>query len=234
LVDGTAAIFGSKFADAIDQDDAIKFPNQNENIAMLRFNRRMSIEARPMPVLADTLFLRMTYLGSGQPYALLIKPANTPANMHAWLVDKYLNTKTAVNLDDTTVYNFTANYYDTTTYMRRFMIVYRKGFIATPVPVAKNEAVAKTLNGSVNILPNPVTGNSFNINLVNVTKGNYKAEIYSNDGKVLLVKYIEHTGANSSYKTNLPSGTAAGIYTVSVIDSGGQLIQKTSLVVSKN
>ncbi len=234
LVDGTAAIFGTKFSNEIDGDDAIKFPNFNESIAMLRFNRRMSIEARPLPVLTDTLFLKMTYLGSGQPYALLIKPINTQENMHAWLVDKYLNTKTPVNLEDTTLYNFTANYYDTTTYMRRFMIVYRKGFIATPIPIAKNEAVAKTLNGSVNILPNPVTGNSFNINLVNVTKGNYKAEIYSNDGKVLLVTYMQHPGGKSAYKTNLPPGTAAGIYTVSVISSSGQLVQKTSLVVSKN
>lgn len=234
LVDGTAAIFDEKFSTEIDQDDAIKFPNQNENIAMVRFNRRMAIEARPLPKLADTLFLRMTYLGSGQPYALLIKPVNTPANMHAWLIDKYLNTKTPVNLDDTTLYNFTANYYDTTTYMRRFILVYRKGFIATPTQIAKNEAVAKTLNSSVNILPNPVTGNSFNINLVNITKGNYKAEIYSNDGKVISVTYIEHAGGNNTYKANLPSGTAAGIYTVSIIDSGGRLIQKTSLVVSKN
>ena len=114
------------------------------------------------------------------------------------------------------------------------MFLYPKVFIATQPQITKNEAVAKTLNGSVNILPNPVTGNSFNINLVNVTKGNYKAEIYSNDGKVLLVTYMEHFGGNSTYKASLPPGTAAGIYPVSVIDSGGRLIQKTSLVVSKN
>jgi hypothetical protein len=233
LVDGTATIFEPRFSTAIDGDDAIKFPNFNESIAMLSNDRRMAIEARPLS-LNDTLFLKLTYLASQQPYALSIKPVNTPVNMHAWLIDKYLNTRTPVKLDDTTLYNFTANYYDTTTYMRRFIIIYRKGFIATPVPIAKNEAVAKKLNGSVNILPNPVTGNSFNINLVNVTKGNYKAEIYSNDGKVLLVTYMEHLGGNNTYKANLPPGTAAGIYTVSVIDSAGRLIQKTSLVVSKN
>ena len=234
LVDGTAAIFGANFSNAIDQDDAIKFPNQNENIAMLRFNRRMAIEARPIPLLTDTLFLRMTYLGSGEPYALLIKPSNTPNGMQAWLIDKYLNTTTPVKSSDTTLYDFTANYYDTTTYMRRFMIVYHRGFIATPTPVKNNEAVAKTLNGSINILPNPVTGNSFQINLVNIAKGNYKAEIYSSDGKILLRKYFEHAGGNNTYNTNLPPGTAAGIYTVLVTNSSGQLIQNTSLVVSKN
>ncbi len=231
LVDGTAAIFGPKFSDLIDQDDAIKFPNQNENIAMVRFNRRMAIEARPLPKLTDTLFLRMTYLSTAQPYALLIKPMNTPSAMQAWLIDKYLNTRTIVKPKDTTLYNFTANYYDTTTYMRRFIIVYHRGYETTPVSVA---AVAKTLNGSVSILPNPVTGNSFEIKLANVSKGNYKAEIYGNDGKILLVKYFVHAGGNNSYKIILPPGTAAGFYTVSVTNSSGQLIQKTSLVITKN
>ena len=119
--------------------------------------------------------------------------------------------------------------------MRRFIIVYHKGFIATPVPVTKNEVIAKTLNGSINILPNPVTGNNFQINLVNITKGNYKAEIFTATMvRFILIKKIEHAGGNNSYKTNLPSGIAAGIYTVSITNSANELIQKISLVVSKN
>ena len=234
LVDGTAAIFGPNFSSAIDQNDAIKFPNQNENIAMVRFDRRIAIETRPLPTSSDTLFVRMTFLASQQPYALLIRPANTPNDMQTWLIDKYLNTKTPLKITDTTLYNFTANYYDTTTYMRRFIIVYHKGFIATPVPITKNEVYAKTLSNSINILPNPVTGNNFEINLVNITKGNYKAEVFTGDGQFILNKKIEHGGGTNSYKVTLPAGIAAGIYTVSITNSANELIQKISLVVSKN
>lgn len=233
LVDGTAALFGPNYSTAIDGDDAIKFPNFNESIAMLRYDRRMAIETRPFPVLTDTLFLKMTYLAS-QPYVLSVQPVNSPDGTQAWLVDKYLNSKTLLKQTDTTLYDFTANYYDTTTYMRRFMIIYRKSFIATPVSVKRSEAVAKTLNGSVNITPNPVTASTFEINLVNVPKGNYKANVYTNNGQVLLTRHIEHSGGTFSYKTNLPPGIAAGIYTVSIVNSDNKLIQKVSLVVSKN
>jgi hypothetical protein len=241
LVDGTGAIFDAKFSADVDLDDAIKFPNQNENISMVRNNRRIAVEARPNLVLTDTLFLRMTYLNTNYPYALAIKPVNTPAGMKSWLIDKYLNITTPLKLADTTVYNFTANYYDTATYMRRFIIVYRRGLIATPIPVKKLiatpipvEATAKTLNGSVNILPNPVTESTFNINLVSIPKGNYKAEIFASDGRLILTKRLEHSGGTFSYKTNLPPGITAGIYTVSITNSNNELVQKVSLVVSKN
>ncbi len=238
LVDGTAAIFGQNFSNLIDQNDAIKFPNQNENISMVRFNRRIAIEARPIPELNDTLFLRMSYLVASQPYALSILPVNTPDRIEAWLIDKYLNVQTLVKLKDTTLYNFISNA-DTASYMRRFIIVYKRIFIATPVPannisVTQNQAIAKTLNGSINILPNPVTGNNFEINLLNINKGNYKAEVYTSDGKTLLIKHIEHNGGTSSYKAILRAGTAAGIYTVLITNSNGELIEKTSIVVSKN
>ena len=241
MVDGTGAVFDAKFSADVDFDDAIKFPNQNENISMVRYNRRIAVEARPNLALTDTLFLRMTYLNTNYPYALLIKPVNTPQATQAWLIDKYLNTKTSLKTTDTTLYDFTANYYDTTTYMRRFIIVYRKGLIATPVPIKKPiatpvpvGATAKTLNGSVNILPNPVTESSFNINLVSISKGSYKAEIFASDGRLVLTKHIEHSGGTFSYKTNLPPGIAAGLYTVSITNSKNELIQKVSLVVSKN
>lgn len=234
LIDGTGALFAPKFSNLIDENDAIKFPNFNESIAMLRFDRRMAIETRPYPTFNDTLFIKMTYLRAQQPYALSILPVNIPPNaVRAWLIDKYLNVRAPVKLSDTTLYNFTPGT-DTASFMRRFIIVYNKQLIANPVPVVKNESAEKTLAGSINIFPNPVTENKFQLNLVSVSKGNYKAEVYGVDGKILLIKYIEHAGGSSSYSTNLPATTTAGIYTVSVTNSSGRLIKKTSLVITKN
>ncbi|MEP6465633.1 MAG: hypothetical protein ABJB05_04985 [Parafilimonas sp.] len=136
LTDGVAAVFSNKFSAAVDGDDAIKLWNFGENIALVRGNYMLAAEFRPVPVLRDTLFYRL-YLKQ-RPYTLQIFTqdfAGVPA-MHTWLVDTYLHTKTAVNLTDTTLYNFTPNK-DTTSYRNRFMLVFDKKLIATPVTVAK-------------------------------------------------------------------------------------------------
>jgi hypothetical protein len=67
-----------------------------------------------------------------------------------------------------------------------------------------------------------------------MSKGNYKAEIFASDGRLILTKHIEHSGGTFSYKTNLPPGITAGIYTVSITNNNNELVQKVSLVVSKN
>lgn len=231
LVDGTGVLFGNGFSNLIDQNDAIKFPNFNESIAMLRFDRRMAIETRPMPGMSDTMFLKLTYLVASQPYALSILPKNFPANTtQAWLVDKYLKTMTSLKLEDTTVYNFLSTA-DTATFMRRFMIVYRKKFNAIPTIV--NSATAKTISGTIAVMPNPVTTNKFAIVLTNVAKGKYNATLYSADGKLILTKEIEHDGGSSSYTQLIPSGTAAGIYTIYITNADGTQVKKISLVISK-
>lgn len=231
LVDGTGVLFGDGFSNLIDENDAIKFPNFNESIAMLRFDRRMAIETRPMPGLEDTMFLKMTYLVASQPYALSILPKNFPASTtQAWLVDKYLKSMTALKLEDTTVYNFSTTA-DTTTFMRRFMIVYRKKLDATPVAV--NRAIAQTISGNITVTPNPVITNKFEVVVSNVARGRYVAALYSADGKTIFTQDIEHPGGNASYTELLPSGTTAGVYTLSVTNRDGTAGKKISMVISR-
>ncbi len=232
LVDGVGAIFDNKFSANVDYDDAIKVPNFNESIALIRFDRRMAIEARPMPVLTDTLFFKMTKLNANQTYTLSVQPETDENNLQAFLIDRYLNIKTPVHSTDTTLYSFTPTS-DTATYMRRFMIVYKFEKIATPVATtAPNNADATTLN-SVRIFPNPVSGGSFQLSLKNMVKDNYSVDVYDNSGKVLFTREINHAGGSSSYSIRLESGMAAGLYNVYVTGSDKKSVQKTTLVISK-
>ena len=138
LVDGVATGFGRKFSAAVDYDDADKLWNFDENMALVRDGKTLAIEMRPVPIQTDTLFYRL-YLRQ-QPYTLQVLSQNLPANfpVQAWLVDKYLNTQTEVDLHDTTLYSFTPNK-DTNSYRNRFMLVYNRPEAA----IAKTGVIAQ-------------------------------------------------------------------------------------------
>lgn len=233
LIDGVGAIFDNKFSTLIDDDDAVKAPNYNENIALIRFNRKMAVEARPLPVLTDTLFFKITNVYADQPYVLSMLPENESSeNLQAYLIDKYLSKQTPLPASDTTLYSFTPTS-DTATYMRRFMIVYNMKKIATPVQTALLNNVAATKLNTLSIYPNPVTDGSFKISLMNMMKDDYTIDVYDNSGKILFTKKINHPGGSNSYSVKLDNRMAAGLYTVYVTNSDRKSVQKTTLIISK-
>ena len=91
-------------------------------MALVRNGKTLAIEFRPLPDSTDSLFLRL-YLKQ-QPYVLQLFSANLPENISGriWLVDKYLNLQTEVNIRDTVLYGFTPNS-DTNSYRNRFLFV---------------------------------------------------------------------------------------------------------------
>src|SRR4029079_15249628 len=94
---------------SVDSYDAEKLWNFDENIALVRNTYTLAIEFRPDPVLTDTLFYRL-YLRQ-EPYTLQIftRDFSYMPLVRAWLVDKYMNTRTEINQKDTMLYNFTPN-----------------------------------------------------------------------------------------------------------------------------
>ncbi|HVX27877.1 MAG TPA: T9SS type A sorting domain-containing protein [Parafilimonas sp.] len=247
LVDGVGAAFDNSFAAKVDENDAGKFWNFDENIALLRNDYRLAIELRPFPFLADTFFYKL-YLRP-QPYVLQIFSKNFPNNtLHAWLIDKYLNTKLALNLNDTTLYGFTPscanNECDTNSYRNRFMIVLSKNFIATPVPVTRvanqaNPRISGITNSiavqpdSVSVSPNPVIkGEKIMLHFLNVKHGHYEVAISNTLGKILTEKSLIHNGPTDTYFLQTDTRWAAGNYFVKITsESGNVFIAK--LIISK-
>ena len=231
LVDGAGAIFNNRFSAEIDDDDAVKFYNIKENIDFVRNDYEMAVETRPMPVLTDTLFLRMSYLRANQPYALSLNAQGaTMANIQGYLVDNLMNTQTTLHTTDTTLYNFTPTA-DTATYMRRFMIVYHFKKVATGVPTA-SFTKAVTLN-MVSIYPNPVTESTFQLTLDNMAKDDYTLNVYDNSGHLLFTRKLSHSGGSNNYSIKLDDRITSGTYNVNILGSNEKLIATTKLVVSK-
>jgi hypothetical protein len=228
LMDGTGAAFNLRYSAAIDSADVQKRWNEEiENIALIRGDKALAIELRPVPIFSDTLFLRM-YLRQ-HPYLLQVFSQQLPPNLHgtAWIVDKYLQTETEIDLSDTTVYNFTPNT-DTNSYRNRFMLVFtpskpgRAGIIDTFISRIK-----------AHIYPNPVSGKTFNLVLKNGKKDEYIVNIYALSGKLAVTRKISYVAGKYSYTITVPPYLAAGSYTVNILNGDGVCISSIPVIISK-
>jgi hypothetical protein len=89
-----------------------------------------------------------------------------------------------------------------------------------------NIGVSLILNYSgISVYPNPIVNHTVNIAIYNNQAANYTVQIIDPTGKIIVNKYINHTGVTSNYSIELPSGIATGNYFVTVKD-----ITKTVLV----
>ncbi|MBS4042894.1 MAG: T9SS type A sorting domain-containing protein [Chitinophagaceae bacterium] len=67
-------------------------------------------------------------------------------------------------------------------------------------------------NSEVAIYPNPLKGNTINLQLQNIDKGDYELQIINIIGQVLYSKVIQHNGGNATQTVQLPSNVAKGNY----------------------
>jgi hypothetical protein len=197
-----------------------------------------------MPVLTDTLFYYLNAI-STQSYTLQIITQNVSAGfLQAWLVDKYLNIKTPVVPGTDLLYNFSATKEDVNTYRNRFMLVFKRGLIATPIPVTKvaNQANPGTtgnansiagVKGNVSVHPNPVpTGQQVLLQFTGMTEGRYEVTVTNTVGKALIQKTIVHDGGSNTYSLQTGAGWAAGSYFVKITNEKGYSLV-TELMISK-
>lgn len=244
ITDGIAVGFGDNFSDSVDGDDAEKRYGYNENIAFIRHNKALAIEFRPFPKLTDTLFLK-SYLRQ-IPYTFQIYTQNFEGMplIRAWLVDKYTNTKTELNLHDTVTYSFIPNA-DIKSSLDRFMIVFNRQLITNPIPVSKTtnkkdpnisgaaNNIAST-SRSVNISPNPVTNlKNARLQFNNMVQGNYEITIYSSKGQILSVQKLVHNGSNTAYSLAASASLASGVYRIIVLNEDSKQSLNLNLMINR-
>ncbi len=70
----------------------------------------------------------------------------------------------------------------------------------------------------VSVYPNPVKNKTANLIFSGIAAGSYQVSVYSNDGRVMYQKSINHNGLNGSYNINLPQNLPAGTYNLKVIN----------------
>lgn len=226
VMDGVGAAFNKDYSAKADSKDINKRWNEfGENMALVRDNKTFAIELRPFPSKTDTLFFRL-YLAQ-QPHKLQVFAQNIPANISpkAWIIDNYLNTKTEINLRDTSFYNFSPTK-DTNSYRNRFMLVFNKGD-----KIHTDSVIGKL---RLTVYPNPVSGKTFRLVLENARNGDYTFNIFNAGGKLISAGKINYQhGMLNTYNIPVPINAVAGTYIVQVLNNKGSAIGSVSLVIGK-
>lgn len=101
IADGSLAAFDSSFSNKIGKEDASKIPGTAEGIGFSNGTDLLSIDARKLPSVNDTLFLNVSKLTKAQYSLQVFANKMENAGLQAYLVDKYLNTIQSLSLTDT-------------------------------------------------------------------------------------------------------------------------------------
>ncbi len=147
LLDGNLVQLHSQYSPSLDNLDAIKMMNTGENMGILRNNKILAIERKPLFMEADTIFYTLSGLKK-QIYELEFISQKTDASgLNAYLEDIYLNQRTLLDPSGTTRIGFEVNN-DVGSYNRnRFRVIFKaaKG----PLSVTNSQFTAKAQNKEV-------------------------------------------------------------------------------------
>ena len=121
LIDGVLCLYNNLFNSS---EDAVKMWGNEENIAIVRNGKYLSLEANQEIVSADTTLLYMSKLVSNTTYTFTITGTNMSIMISGYFKDKYLNKVTPLDLsiDNNIVINTDTSAASKAT--DRFMIVY--------------------------------------------------------------------------------------------------------------
>jgi len=123
LVDGIVKMYSNNFDDSISGEDAAKFSNIEENLAIASNGKLLAIEGKNYFANADTIQLNTTNLKQNQ-YQLQINPTSFYSNVGSfYLKDNYTNTQTNLSASSINNYDFEVNANAASFAKNRFSIV---------------------------------------------------------------------------------------------------------------
>jgi hypothetical protein len=135
----------------IDGNDARKMINSGENISMIRGTTDLIIERRQTITDADTIFFRMWNMRKKTYRFQFIGRYMNHPGMSGVLEDSYLQTSSPVNLNDTTLINFTVNTDAASYAQNRFRLVFKTMPLLVAIPFSFTSVKAYPQNEQINI-----------------------------------------------------------------------------------
>ncbi len=215
LADGVLLNFNNIYSAAVDNNDVRKINNTADNLAVKNGNYSLIVERRPELKITDTINLLLTSTRVA-PYRFDIDPSvldNT--ELEALLIDKFLQTETAVSFTNVTSYAFDITNNALSKAADRFMIVFKQAATTTITTIAAKRNADKT-----------ITINFGTTNEKNVIK--YTVE-QSNDGinftaLPTTIAPTSNTGGNPTYtKLDAAATKLANWYRVKISNSNNSI-----------
>jgi hypothetical protein len=198
-----------------------KMANGTENVAFTK-NGLLFASNHHLPLVAnDVLNVKVWNTTAGANYKLKINTeAFTATNLSAILEDLFTNATTPLTLDGSAVeYPFTVTN-DALSTGDRFRIVFQNAVLGTINPTAT----------SFSIFPNPVIGDSFQVNLGTLAKGTYSYSICNTIGQEVAKGTLNNATQNTNYEVKMTSA-ATGIYIMKINGSDNSVF--TAKIIKK-
>lgn len=210
--DGVLALFSNSYNNNLDGNDAEQIANWDEDVALLRNGKALSIESRDLIDDNDSLFIKIANINkTAAVYTWEIAPTNFNApGLQAWLLDKFTNTTTPISLIDTTRINFTVSSNLASQVSDRFTIVFKTTGVL-PVTITQLKATQK--NNKVEI--NFTTVNEINID-------HYVVEKSSNAVQFTTLQQLTANGSGSYTADDANTIQGANYYRVKIVEQNGR------------
>lgn len=144
--DGSRVYFSDNFSNAVDREDSYKFTNLDENLAVVRDGKTLSIEGRKPIRGTDTITLKIWQL-TQKSYSLKITLDKFDSNIQGFLEDKFLKINTPLSAVENMV-PFTITADAASASADRFTIVFKA---SSTLPIALTGIKATEKNKGVEI-----------------------------------------------------------------------------------
>jgi hypothetical protein len=86
---------------------------------------------------------------------------------------------------------------------------------------------------SFSIYPNPITGQSFNLVLNNLSTGVYLFNFYTLSGELMISKKLQFSPGNGTYNIRISAYTAPGKYHIQLFDSDGNVVNSMPVTIDR-
>ena len=209
-------------ADANANQTPNKMANGTENVAFTK-NSGLFASNHHLPFVAsDVLNVKVWNTTVGANYKLKINTEQfATTSVNATLEDLFTNSRTPLTLDGSAVeYPFAVTTEATST-GNRFRIVFENSTLGINNPKATG----------ISILPNPITGDAFQVNFGTLEMGTYSYSICNVLGQEVEKGNINNVAQNTNSVVKFKNNTAAGMYIMKVTGSDNSVF--TAKIIKK-
>jgi len=212
VADGFIVNFDSSHINSLDEKDAVKPINQDENIGTKNSGKTLSFERRNLPVSEDIIPIATTlYRNTNYTYKLSV---NGLDGINTYLLDKFNNTRTLLENNAETLYNFSVATGNSSDAENRFDIVFGNLLGSDDFETA-----------NFNIYPNPVLDNTFTVAIP--YEGKTTVTVFNQIGQEIKCNVSETS--STKYKVEPKAQLASGIYIVKINSDGKTATQKLTV-----
>ncbi len=211
LQDSFGIFFSPDHSNTITLEDASKFFNQDESMAILNGDNTLSVERRFMPEVGESIpLLNTTY--RAEAYTLVVNVASL-GDVTAYFMDAFTGESTAL-VEGANVISFAVNSEDESSASDRFNIAFAEATLAT------EDTEAFTLS----MFPNPVKDGALTIVSTDLSGKEVTLTVSNMLGQQLYNKQVQFAG--NTLTTTAMSNVGNGIYFVTLTSDVGSTTRR--------